>query len=227
MRVLLVEDHASLGESLQAALEGSRYVVDWVRSIAGAETALAATRYDLMLLDLGLPDGDGVDFLKKCRRSAVAIPILVLTARGGLNDRVDGLDGGADDYLVKPFDLSEMLSRCRALLRRPGHMESDVIELADVKLELSSGGVLVRGRPVMLPRREHQLLAALMRKAGRVSSRPYLENALYDQNTQAGPNALEAAVSRLRSVLKEHGSEVSLRTIRGVGYVLSEGDGGA
>src|SRR5690606_5493206 len=102
-------------------------------------------------------------------------------------------------------------------LRRPGHIESDVIELADVKLELSSGGVLVRGRPVTLPRREHQLLAALMRKAGRVSSRSYLENALYDQNTQAGPNALEAAVSRLRSVLKENGSGVSLRTIRGVG----------
>ncbi|OYW81881.1 MAG: hypothetical protein B7Z22_15025, partial [Hyphomonas sp. 32-62-5] len=91
MRVLLVEDHASLGESLQGALESSRYVVDWVRSLAGAETALAATRYDLMLLDLGLPDGDGVDFLKKCRRRALALPILVLTARGGLNDRVDGL----------------------------------------------------------------------------------------------------------------------------------------
>lgn len=224
MRVLLVEDHASLGESLQAALKGNRYAVDWVRTLEAADAAISTARYDLMLLDLGLPDGDGADFLKECRRRGVTLPILVLTARGGLNDRVDGLDGGADDYLVKPFDLSEMLSRCRALLRRPGQIESDVIELADIRVELNSGGVLIAGRPVTLPRREHQLLAALMRKAGRVSSRLYLENALYDQNTQAGPNALEAAVSRLRALLKEHGSETTLRTIRGVGYVLNEGN---
>lgn len=223
MRVLLVEDHPSLGESLQAALKESRYAVDWVRTIEAADAALFTARYDLLLLDLGLPDGDGTDFLRMCRRNGYALPILVLTARGGLNDRVDGLDGGADDYLVKPFDLSEMLSRCRALLRRPGQLESDVIEFADIRVEVSSGGVTIAGRPLTMPRREHQLLGALMRKAGRVSSRAYIENALYDLQTQAGPNALEAAVSRLRSVLKENGSEVSVRTIRGVGYVLEEG----
>ena len=223
MRVLLVEDHLSLGESLQAALKESRYAVDWVKTMEGADAALSTARYDIMLLDLGLPDGDGANFLRACRRRGHVLPILVLTARGGLNDRVDGLDGGADDYLVKPFDLTEMLSRCRALLRRPGYMENELIELADIRLDMTSGGVTIAGQPASMPRREHQLLAALMRKAGKVSSRSYLENALYDLQTQTGPNALEAAVSRLRALLKEYGSAVSLRTVRGVGYILEDG----
>jgi DNA-binding response OmpR family regulator len=222
MKVLLVEDHQSLGESLREVLAGNRLSVDWVRTIDGAEAAMQSSRYDLMLLDLGLPDGDGRDLIRSCRRNGNSLPILVLTARGGLNDRIDGLDNGADDYLVKPFDLNEMLSRCRALLRRPANLASERLMLGALSIDVRAASILVNDQPLVLPRREYQLLTALVRRAGRVCSREYLENAIYDLNTQASPNALEVMVSRLRAVLSEKSPELSIRTIRGIGYTIEE-----
>lgn len=222
MKVLLVEDHPSLGESLCQALIAGRLSVDWVRTLDAADAALHSSRYDLLLLDLGLPDGDGRDLVRACRRNGNSLPILVLTARGGLNDRVEGLDNGADDYLVKPFDLSEMLSRCRALLRRPSNLASEQLGLGSLSIDLRAASIMVGETPLVLPRREYQLLTALVRRAGRVCSRDYLENAIYDLNTQAGPNALEATVSRLRTVLGDRTPEISIRTIRGIGYTIEE-----
>lgn len=224
MRVLLVEDHSRLGQSLNDALSKEAYSPDWVVSLAEARAALDCANYSLMLLDLGLPDGSGLDFLKNLRASGNQMPILVLTARGGLNDRIDGLDGGADDYLVKPFAIAELLSRCRALLRRPASLEVGEETFGNLELSMAKGEVRIQGQPVMISRRELQLLNSLLKRRQRICSRDFLENELYNFNTATGPNALEASVSRLRAILKGSGASASIRTVRGVGYILELGD---
>ena len=222
MRILLVEDHENLGAAVEEALERARFLADWVRDLDEAETALAGRTYDLILLDLSLPDGDGLEFLRQVRSARVHTPIIVLTARGGLNDRIAGLDDGADDYLVKPFQLSEMISRVRAVLRRPERLVIEPIRLGRVALDPASGDVTIADRPAVLSRREQQLLVALLRRSGRVCSRSHLEESLYDQSADVGPNALESTVSRLRAYLSLHGSGVDVRTVRGVGYLLAD-----
>jgi DNA-binding response OmpR family regulator len=220
MRLLLIEDHPRLGATLTEALHRAGFVVDRVLSVADARACQASTQYDLALLDLGLPDGDGLELLRSWRRAGVSIPILVLTARGGLNDRVAGLDEGADDYLVKPFAIEEMLSRCRALLRRPAGLTSDLISFGELSAISSSMEVYWKGKPIDIHRRERHLMVALLRRAGTVCSRTTLENALYDLYSDVTPNALETSVSRLRGALKMLGAKEKIDTIRGVGYVL-------
>lgn len=220
MRVLLVEDHPRLGNSLRHGLHQEGFIVDLVSSLAEAEAALALATYSLMLLDLGLPDGNGLDFLKNIRREGHNLPVLVLTARGGLNDRIHGLDGGADDYLVKPFAMLELYSRCRVLLRRPRALAPESQELGNVVIDQLTGQVCIAGRVVNIARREFQLLQALLRRFEAVATRAYLENELYAFDQETSQNALEASVSRLRALLQAHNASVEIRTIRGVGYSL-------
>lgn len=221
MRVLLVEDHERLGESLVEALNAALFTVDWVRSLENAAAFADFNPYDVVLLDLGLPDGDGLDLIRAWRASGRSTPVLVLTARGELNDRVRGLDEGADDYLVKPFELREMVSRCRALLRRPGDIAPVQLRLGALEVDLTTGAATFRGMPLALNRREQQLLLALVRRPGKVCSRAYLEGVLYDHAADPTLNALEASVSRLRSALRASGLDDAIRTVRGVGYVFA------
>ena len=220
MRVLLAEDNERLSSLLQGGLARAGFTVDAFASLGSADAAVATVDYDLILLDLGLPDGDGVDWLERLRRRGLGVPVLVATARGGLSDRVAGLDTGADDYLVKPFEMAELLARCRALLRRPGACLSNVLSTGNLALDTASRQVTVAGRPIEAPRREIDLLEILLRRSGQVVPRAVLEERLYGFDDDVTPNALEAQVSRLRRRLSEAGADVALHTVRGVGYLL-------
>lgn len=220
MRLLLVEDDPDLGEALVANLARDGFAVDLVADCASAEAALASNSYALVLLDLGLTDGDGLDIVRRLRRRRSSVPVIVLTARDAIEDRVTGLEAGADDYLVKPFAHAELVARIRAVLRRPGRDLGAAIEVGRLVLEPATGDVSVGGRPLLLPRRERMLLEILMRRAGRVVTRRVLEEALWDQEKEIESNTLESHVSRLRKRLLEAGAGVQIRTIRGVGYML-------
>jgi two-component system OmpR family response regulator len=222
MRILLTEDHPSLGDSIRHGLTKAGFTVDWARNAADSEELRRLCSYDLCLLDLGLPDADGLDLLDRWRRDANGTPVLVLTARGGLNDKVAGLDAGADDYLVKPFAIEELLARCRALLRRPADRSPDRIILGALEIDPLRHEVSVKGQPLVLSRREAQLLSALAARAGRVVTRDRLETALYGGDEAVSPNALEVAASRLRSALTNAEAGVIVVAVRGVGYMLKE-----
>lgn len=228
MRALLVEDHEGLGGSLSEALRAALFTVDWVRSFHDAAAFADLNPYDVILLDLGLPDGDGLELIRTWRAVGRATPVLVLTARGELNDRITGLDEGADDYLVKPFELREMISRCRALLRRPGDMAPARIRLGGLEVEPATGAATFRGTRLPLNRREKQLLLALVRRPGQVCTRAHLEHLLYDHAAEPTLNALEVSMSRLRGSLRAAGLVDAIRTVRGVGYVFdgNAGHGG-
>jgi len=197
-----------------------RQPVEWVRCLEEARAVVSETRFRLLLIDLGLPDGNGLDFLKEVRKAGIVTPALVITARGDLSDRIAGLDEGADDYLVKPFALVELLSRCRALLRRPNELAREPVRLGNIELQPDTLELLMEGRPLAISRREAQLLIALLRRRGRVCTRAYLEDSLYEPSASVSPNALETSISRLRTLLARVGAEVDLRTVRGVGYFL-------
>lgn len=225
MRLLLVEDTARLGSLLSEGLGRDGFVVDWCQDLADASIAAASVAYDLILLDLGLPDGDGLDWVRALRGAADRTPILVLTARGGLEDRVTGLDAGADDYLVKPFELSELAARCRAILRRPGQRSSPVLSLGALTFDIANRQAAFEEEAIDLPRREGDLLEILMRRAGSVVTRGVLEESLYAFNEPVTPNAVEVTVSRLRRRLDEAGCSGWLHTVRGLGYLLKETPG--
>lgn len=220
MRLLLVEDNARLAALVSEGLDKQGFAVDWSDTIDSAEHAQTVARYDLLLVDLGLPDGDGLDLIRAMRRRRDSTPILVLTARGGLDDRVAGLDAGADDYLVKPFQIPELAARCRALLRRPGTALDTVLTAGNVALVPSERAVLVGGNPMEAPPREVALLEELLRRSGHVVAKPALENALYSMGAEVTPNALEATVSRLRKRLVAADADVRVKTVHGVGYAL-------
>lgn len=221
MRLLLVEDNSRLAELMVEGLARDGFVVDWRETLEeGAEVA-ALVAYDLILLDLGLPDGDGLDLVRRLRRSRDATPILILTARGGLDDRVLGLDVGADDYLVKPFEMAELAARCRALLRRPGACLGLVLRQGNLALDTVGRAVTVDGESVPVPPREFALLEHLLRRAGQVVPKAVLEDQLYAMDAEVTPNALEVAVSRLRKRLSGAGADPVLRTAHGVGYALT------
>ncbi|MBI2319106.1 MAG: response regulator transcription factor, partial [Betaproteobacteria bacterium] len=179
MRLLLVEDDAMIGESVRRGLRQDGFALDWVQDGVAAELALANEVYDLVLLDLGLPRKDGLEVLKGLRRKGNAVPVLVLTARDAIADRVGGLDAGADDYLVKPFDLDELAARIRALLRRKSGRADPVIALGDLLINPATHEVSLAGRPVALSAREFALLRALAERPGAVLSRAQLEEKLY------------------------------------------------
>jgi len=220
MRLLLVEDNARLASLIREGLDRQGFAVDWCETVDGAEHALRINDYDLMLLDLGLPDGEGLDLVRKLRRRQDTMPILILTARGGLDDRVLGLDAGADDYLVKPFQIPELAARCRALLRRPGASLGIELEVGNVSLHSAERSVTVAGLAVDATPREVDLLECLLRRAGHVVAKPALEGALYSMDAEVTPNALEACISRLRKRLTSAGADVQIRTVHGVGYAL-------
>lgn len=218
MRVLLVEDDEMIGDSLRKGLRGEGFTVDWVRDGRDAELALETTEYALVLLDLGLPRKDGLAVLRGWRQRGNAVPVLVLTARDAVPDRVKGLDSGADDYLVKPFDLAELLARMRALLRRQTGRARDLIEVGTLRLDPVAHTVEYRGRPVPLSAREFTLLHALLETPGAVLSREQLEDRLYGWGEEVESNAVEVHIHNLRRKLDPR----VIRTVRGVGYRLGD-----
>jgi DNA-binding response OmpR family regulator len=220
MRLLLVEDNPQLALLVQEGLARQGFVIDRCGSLKDAMTARGAASYDLILLDLGLPDGDGMSLVRELRRASDSTPILILTARGGLNDRLVGLDGGADDYLVKPFEIAELAARCRALLRRPGASLGVVLHLGNVALDTTTRMVTVNEQRIEMPPREVTLLELLLRRAEQVVRRNHLEESLYSFGEDVTPNALESAVSRLRKRLSAAGANVLVRTAHGIGYAL-------
>ncbi|MEI6001215.1 winged helix-turn-helix domain-containing protein [Paraburkholderia bengalensis] len=216
MRILLVEDDPLLGDGIRAGLRQAGFQVDWVRDGQAAETELRTQSYAAAVLDLGLPLKDGIDVLSSARRAGVTMPVLVLTARDTVPDRVRGLDIGADDYVVKPVDLLELAARLRALVRRAHGQPAERLEVQDVTLEPAARLVYRNGEPVTVSTREFDLLYVLMLNAGRVMSREQLEQAMYGWGQEVESNAVEVHIHRLRAKL---GSEL-IRTVRGVGYVL-------
>jgi DNA-binding response OmpR family regulator len=221
MRLLLIEDSPRLSELVSAGLAAEGFSVDAFATSADATAVLKTTQYDLILLDLGLPDGDGITLLDAWkRRASMTAPVLVITARDGLDDRVTGLDAGADDYLVKPFAMKELVARCRALLRRPGACLGTVLVAGNIRLDVRSHAIAVAGRTIPMPLREQGLLEVLMRHENQVVVKSAIEEALYAFSSDVSPNALEATVSRLRKRLAAAGADVRVHTSHGIGYGL-------
>jgi two-component system response regulator QseB len=217
MRILLVEDDALLGDGLRAGLRQLGFQVDWVRDGEAAERELRAEPYAAAVLDLGLPKRDGLDVLAAVRRAGVTLPVLVLTARDAVPERIRGLDHGADDYVVKPVDLHELAARLRALVRRSHGRPQQCLAARDIVLDPAARSVRQAGLPVPLSTREFDLLHMLMLNAGRVLSREQLEQQLYSWGQEVESNAIEVHIHHLRRKL---GSGL-IQTVRGVGYMLA------
>jgi DNA-binding response OmpR family regulator len=216
MRLLLVEDDPLIGDGIRAGLGQEDYSVDWFRDARSAEAALQNEQYDLLVLDIGLPDRSGLEVLSGLRSRGEQLPVLILTARDAISDRVAGLDSGADDYLVKPFDLEELSARLRALLRRSSGRASSEIRHGEITLDPAAHRVTQRGEPVDISPREYAVLHLLLENAGKVMSRRRLEEGLYAWGDEVESNAIEVYVHHLR---KKLGAEL-IRTIRGVGYII-------
>lgn len=216
MRILLAEDDTLLGDGLRAGLRQLGFAVDWVRDGPAAERELRAEPYAAAVLDLGLPGLDGLDVLARVRRAGVSLPVLVLTARDAIPERIRGLDLGADDYVLKPVDLHELAARLRALVRRAHGQAQELLHAQGVTLDPAARSVSLHGQPVTLATREFDLLQLLMLSAGRVLSREQLEQQLYGWGQEVDSNAIEVHVHHLRRKL---GSGL-IQTVRGVGYVL-------
>ena len=217
MRILLAEDDPLLGDGLRAGLRQQGFQVDWVRDGAAAERELRAEPYAAAVLDLGLPQLDGLEVLARIRAAGVALPVLVLTARDAVPDRIRGLDLGADDYVIKPVDLHELAARLRALVRRAHGQPQERLQVQDLVLDPAARSVQRAGRPVALATREFDLLQLLMLSAGRVLSRELLEQQLYAGGTEVESNAIEVHIHHLRKKL----GPGLIQTVRGVGYLLS------
>lgn len=217
MRILLAEDDPLLGDGLRAGLRQLGFQVDWVRDGQAAERELRAEPYAAAVLDLGLPLLDGMEVLARVRQAGLSLPVLVLTARDAVPERIRGLDLGADDYVIKPVDLNELAARLRALVRRAHGQTSELLQAQDLALDPAARSVAQAGRPVTLTSREFDLLHALMLNAGRVLSREQLEQRLYSWGQEVESNAVEVHVHHLRRKL---GSAL-IQTVRGVGYLLA------
>lgn len=222
MRILAIEDERELGQLLCSAMEKAGFAADLARSIDDAQDHLALVVYDAAILDLSLPDGDGLSLLRGLRRSNRTLPILILTARDAPEDRVIGLDAGADDYLVKPFHMPELVARVRALLRRPNAALGVTLTLGNVSLDTTARAVEIGGRDVGLTPRETSMLEILLRQQGKVVPRETMEQRLYSFDAQLGSNALEVLLHRLRKRLAEAEASVTIHTVRGVGYLIAE-----
>jgi DNA-binding response OmpR family regulator len=220
LRILLVEDEPEMAAALGAALKNYDMVVDHFSTLADAEEAVSVNAYGAVLLDRQLPDGDGLTLIPKLRAKGLSMPIIVLTARGDLVDRVAGLNGGADDYLGKPFAVEELIARLRAVLRRPADMSAETVTLGRLSFDFGQREACVDNEPLDLPRRELLVLEALLRRMGRTVSRPSLEEAVYSIDDEIQSNALDTHVSRLRRKLSETRAGIEIHAIRGVGYLL-------
>ena len=217
MRVLLIEDEPYLGQAVQEQVAADGHAVDWVKRLDEGEAALRAVDYGLVLLDLHLPDGRGLDLLKAMRRGGDSRPVIILTARDQISDRIEGLNAGADDYLVKPFDLDELSARVMAVSRRYAGNPNPLIDLGAVKIDRAARSAWRDGRPVDLTRREWAIMDLLTQRAAAVVSKERMEEALYAFGSEIESNTVEVHVSRLR---KKLGHDV-IQTLRGVGYRLA------
>jgi two-component system OmpR family response regulator len=222
LRILLVEDDTILANTLSLALRQSGYVVDPVNDGTAADHALTRDVYDLVLLDLGLPGIDGMQVLKYLRMRKSRVPVLILTARDALSDRVDGLDHGADDYLTKPFDLPELEARIRVLIRRNQGTSDGIIEFGPLRYDSVGKRVTVGGKTLDLSARDIGFLEILLMRAGRVVSKEHLAERLYGWGDAVGDNAIEVGIHRLRKKLEPLG--ITIRTIRGLGYLVDKPD---
>ena len=217
MRLLLVEDDAMIGESVRLGLRQDNFVVDWVQDGKAAELALINDNYALMLLDLGLPKKTGLEVLRNLRANKNSLPVLIITARDAVANRIEGLDSGADDYLVKPFDLDELSARVRALLRRQSGRVESLLRCGDLSLNPVTHQAMVADKEIILSAKEFALLHALMERPGATLSRAQLEEKIYGWEEEVESNAVEVHIYNLR---KKLGSD-RLRNVRGVGYVIA------
>jgi DNA-binding response OmpR family regulator len=222
MRLLVIEDNEQLAALLAKGLHTAGYDIDIFGTVAEARNALLMVAYAAMILDLGLPDGDGLAVLRELRHRKDPIPVLLLTARGGLDDRVNGLRSGADDYLVKPFAFEELLARLEAQLRRPGQILGNSLRVANLEFDVRSRQATVNDEPQVLSARETAVLELLMHSKGRVVSKKQVEDHIFGLSGDVASNAVEVYVHRLRKQLSEKGARVQIHTIRGVGYLIAE-----
>lgn len=222
MRLLVIEDEARIAEIVRAALLRDGFAVDVLSLCADAREALATTLYDAAILDLGLPDGDGLKLLKELRGRGNFVPVLVLTARDAVEHRVAGLDAGADDYLIKPFAMAELVARTKALLRRPGGALGTTLTLGNIAFDTIGRDLTIRGKTVLMPRREMAILEHLMRRMGRVVPKSVLEDKLYGLDDELESNAIPVHIHHLRRKLADSGATVEIHTVRGIGYLLVE-----
>jgi DNA-binding response OmpR family regulator len=222
MRVLLVEDHSRLAESITKGLAGHGFGVDSFPTAVAALNAASVIAYDAIVLDLGLPDRDGLEVLRELRQGKTTAPILILTARDRVDDRVSGLDAGADDYVVKPFAMTELAARLRALLRRPGRSLTAVIAVGKLRLDVTSRQISVNGSTVHFSAREIEAMEMLMRREGQVVSRSSLEGGLYGLSRSVSGNSVEVLISRLRRRLSTIDAGCAIHTLHGIGYLLKE-----
>lgn len=220
VRILLVEDEIEFAVTLRGALERELFIVDHVEQLEMAREAVLSYCYDLVLLDRTLPDGDGLSLIPDLRADHPGLPIIVLSARGDVHDRVTGLDKGADDYLIKPFALDEMFARIRAVNRRPTELGAEKIEVGSLIFDVTNEEATVAGVRLELARREVRVLATLVKRRGRTVLREALEQAVYGFDDEVQSNTLDSHVSRLRRKLAEAGADVEIHPIRGVGYLL-------
>ncbi len=216
MRILIVEDDALLGDGIQVGLQQQHFVVDWVRTGPAAESALLAERYAALVLDWSLPNYSGLELLKRLRAQGNALPVLMLTAHDTVQDRIEGLNAGADDYMVKPFDRGELAARLRALIRRANGTAAGIIAIGALRLDPAAHAVHYRGAPIDLQAREFALLQEFMLNAGRVLSRGQLESNLYAVGQELASNAIDVYIHHLR---KKICADV-VQTLRGVGYLM-------
>jgi len=222
MRILLLEDSARLRDLLSEAVRSEGWRIDAFETAKEGRLAIRDSEYDLVLLDLGLPDEDGIDVLKSLRSAGIQTPVLVLTARGAIDERIAGLDAGADDYLAKPFHNGELTARIRALIRRSPATSMPILEYAALKLDVASRRVTCADNEVPLAPSEKALLELLMRNGGKVIPKARIEHTFSEFGDERSTNAVELAVSRLRKKLEAHPTGSSIETIRGVGYMMRE-----
>jgi two-component system response regulator TctD len=220
MRILVVEDNGDLVGLLTKALARAGLDVDWARTVADAETSLRTMHYAAVVLDLGLPDADGLSVLDQMRRRRDGTPVLILSARGRLDDRVTGLDKGASDYMAKPFATEELVARLQALMRRTPDSQSNVLSFGNVSLEIEGRQAAVAGKRLLLPAREADVLEVLLKRNGRVVSHDALRSQVFGAAQDVSSNALEVYVHRLRKMLADAGANVHIHTIRGAGYLM-------
>jgi two-component system OmpR family response regulator len=220
MRVLLIEDSVRLQEALAESLRDAGYLLDVGLSVADFEASARTTNYDLIVLDLGLPDGDGLAMLRRLRSDGMRTPVLVITARGTVDDRIGGLDSGADDYLIKPFNHDELLARIRAVRRRSPELREPVVKVGNTVLDDTTGEISTDHGTVQLRPSERRLITLLMRKHGKLLPKGTLEEALSELGRERSANAVEILVSRSRKALADAGANVTIETVRGLGYIL-------
>lgn len=221
MRLLIVEDNRELASLIAGKLQGSGFAIDMAGTVGAAEALIEAAHYAAVILDLGLPDRDGMDLVQALRHRGNAVPILILTARSAIDDRITGLNAGADDYLVKPFSHEELIARIQALLRRPGAILGRRLQVGNMVFDSETREALIGDQRLDLSQREREVLELLMRRQGKIVTKRLIEDQLFGFD-DLGSNAVEVYVHRLRKRFEHHGARARIHTVRGVGYVLEE-----